>query len=55
MTETLENATPLSAEELRKMNAYWKACNYLSAGMIYLGSNPLLKELLNPNTSRTAC
>ena len=26
----------LSAEELRKIDAYWRACNYLAAGMIYL-------------------
>lgn len=37
---------PLSAEELAKMNEYWQACNYLDAGMIYLGANPLLKEPL---------
>jgi xylulose-5-phosphate/fructose-6-phosphate phosphoketolase len=37
---------PLSAEELRKMNAYWRAANYLSVGQIYLLDNPLLKERL---------
>src|SRR5262245_50985274 len=37
---------PLSAEELRKMHAYWRACNYLMLGMIYLQDNPLLKEPL---------
>jgi xylulose-5-phosphate/fructose-6-phosphate phosphoketolase len=36
----------LSAEELRKMNAYWRAANYLSVGQIYLLNNPLLKEPL---------
>ncbi len=36
----------LSAEELRKMNAYWRAANYLSVGQIYLLDNPLLKEPL---------
>ena len=36
----------LSREELRKMNAYWRACNYLAAGMIYLRANPLLREPL---------
>ena len=36
----------LSAEELRKMNAYWRAANYLSVGQIYLYDNPLLKEPL---------
>ncbi|KAL0478472.1 fructose-6-phosphate phosphoketolase [Acrasis kona] len=36
----------LSTEELGKINAYWRACNYLSAGMIYLKGNPLLREKL---------
>jgi xylulose-5-phosphate/fructose-6-phosphate phosphoketolase len=36
----------LSAEELRKIHAYWRACNYLTAGMIYLADNPLLREPL---------
>ena len=40
--------TPLSAEELRKTHAYWRACNYLSLGMIYLQDNPLLREPLKP-------
>jgi len=39
---------PLSAEELRNIHAYWRACNFLSLGMIYLQANPLLKEPLNP-------
>jgi len=38
----------LGAEELRKINAYWRACNYLSAGMLYLRANPLLREPLKP-------
>ena len=38
--------TPLSGEELRKTHAYWRACNYLAVGMIYLQDNPLLKEPL---------
>ncbi len=42
------NAQPLQAEELRKMNAYWMACNYLCAGMLYLRENPLLREPLKP-------
>ncbi|RUR86610.1 putative phosphoketolase [Chlorogloeopsis fritschii PCC 6912] len=37
---------PLSDEELRKMNAYWRAANYLTVGQIYLLDNPLLKEPL---------
>ena len=36
----------LSPDLLRKMNAYWRAANYLSAGQIYLHDNPLLKEPL---------
>ena len=39
---------PLNAEELRKTEAYWRACNYLSLGMIYLLDNPLLTEPLQP-------
>src|SRR5215471_10376279 len=39
-------AGPLSAEELRKMDAYWRALNYLAVGQIYLLDNPLLKEPL---------
>ncbi|MGB7136259.1 MAG: phosphoketolase family protein, partial [Acidobacteriaceae bacterium] len=39
---------PLTAEELRVMDAYWRACNYLCAGMIYLYDNPLLREPLKP-------
>jgi xylulose-5-phosphate/fructose-6-phosphate phosphoketolase len=38
--------SPLAPEELRKMNAYWRAANYLSVGQIYLLDNPLLKEPL---------
>src|SRR5262249_33072308 len=37
---------PLSAEELYKINAYWRAANYLSVGQIYLLDNPLLTERL---------
>jgi xylulose-5-phosphate/fructose-6-phosphate phosphoketolase len=36
----------LSQEELRKMDAYWRAANYLSVGQIYLCDNPLLKRPL---------
>lgn len=39
---------PLSAADLHKINAYWRACNYLCAGMIYLRDNPLLKKPLRP-------
>ena len=37
---------PLSQELLQKMNAYWRAANYLSVGQIYLFDNPLLKKPL---------
>jgi xylulose-5-phosphate/fructose-6-phosphate phosphoketolase len=37
---------PLSVEEVNKINAYWRAANYLSVGQIYLLNNPLLKEPL---------
>jgi len=36
----------LSADEQRKLDAYWRACNYLCAGMLYLRENPLLREPL---------
>lgn len=36
----------LSAEEVRLLNAYWRAANYLSVGQIYLYDNPLLREPL---------
>ncbi|SEJ45077.1 phosphoketolase family protein [Paraburkholderia diazotrophica] len=46
MDDVLLDATPLSADELHDMDRYWQACNYLSAGMIYLRANPLLREPL---------
>ena len=38
--------TPLSPELLRRMDAYWRAANFLSVGQIYLYDNPLLREPL---------
>jgi len=38
--------TTLSAEEMRLMDAYWRAANYLSVGQIYLFDNPLLRRPL---------
>mgnify|MGYP003624391166 FL=1 len=38
----------LSPNALSNINAYWRACNYLAAGMIYLQDNPLLKQPLKP-------
>ena len=37
---------PLSDAELKRIDAYWRAANYLSVGQIYLLNNPLLKEPL---------
>jgi xylulose-5-phosphate/fructose-6-phosphate phosphoketolase len=48
MPATIEVSAPLAPEELRKIHAYWCACNYLSVGMIYLRANPLLREPLKP-------
>jgi xylulose-5-phosphate/fructose-6-phosphate phosphoketolase len=42
------SGAPLSAEDLRRTHAYWRACNYLALGMIYLVENPLLKSPLRP-------
>jgi xylulose-5-phosphate/fructose-6-phosphate phosphoketolase len=39
-------AAPLGPEEIRLLDAWWRACNYLSVGMIYLRDNPLLREPL---------
>src|SRR6476659_1056454 len=36
----------VSKDELSNIHAYWRACNYLAAGMIYLRANPLLREPL---------
>src|SRR5947209_6325274 len=47
-TRATVNSTPLSADELRKTETYWRTCNYLSLGMIYLQENPLLTEPLRP-------
>ena len=41
-------AQALPPEELEQLHAFWRACNYLALGMIYLQDNPLLKEPLKP-------
>ena len=48
MTLPSEVTSTLSAEELRRIHAYWRAANYLSVGQIYLLDNPLLREPLRP-------
>ncbi|MBK7663573.1 MAG: phosphoketolase family protein [Sterolibacteriaceae bacterium] len=49
MTDAPSSTVPLSADLLARMDAYWRACNYLAAGMIYLQDNPLLREPLAPS------
>jgi xylulose-5-phosphate/fructose-6-phosphate phosphoketolase len=39
---------PMSAEQIRLLDAYWRAANYLTVGQIYLRDNPLLREPLTP-------
>jgi xylulose-5-phosphate/fructose-6-phosphate phosphoketolase len=46
--KTKTNLKTLSSESLRKLDAYWRAANYLSVGQIYLYDNPLLKRPLKP-------
>jgi xylulose-5-phosphate/fructose-6-phosphate phosphoketolase len=41
-----DTASPLNSEELHKINAWWRAANYLSVGQIYLMGNPLLRKPL---------
>jgi len=45
--EDVRGIEPLTAEEVAALDAYWRACNYLAAGMIYLQDNPLLREPLH--------
>lgn len=45
-TTQLESMPTLSDRELSRLDAYWRAANYLSVGQIYLFDNPLLKEPL---------
>ena len=39
--------TPLAPDELSRLDAYWRAANFLSVGQIYLRGNPLLREPLS--------
>jgi hypothetical protein len=45
-TRATVQGAPLSREELRKIDAYWRASLYLCLGMLYLKDNPLIKEPL---------
>ena len=53
MARSTTQGSPLTPDELLRTHAYWRACNYLALGMIYLQDNPLLRMPLNRNTLRT--
>ncbi|KUF12901.1 phosphoketolase family protein [Streptomyces silvensis] len=46
--QTRQDGTSLSADEVRILDAHWRAANYLAVGQIYLLANPLLLEPLQP-------
>ena len=46
---------PLQPDELRLLDAYWRAANYLSVGQIYLLDNPLLAQPLGPEHVNRVC
>ncbi|MEV4842280.1 phosphoketolase family protein [Micromonospora matsumotoense] len=48
MDTALDLHSPLTDDELRRLDAYWRAANYLTVGQIYLLDNPLLREPLAP-------
>ncbi len=48
MDRQRELATPISDREIARIDGFWRACNYLAVGMIYLRQNPLLREPLKP-------
>ncbi|MER7332214.1 MULTISPECIES: phosphoketolase family protein [unclassified Micromonospora] len=48
MDTALDLHGPLTQDELRRLDAYWRAANYLTVGQIYLLDNPLLREPLAP-------
>jgi xylulose-5-phosphate/fructose-6-phosphate phosphoketolase len=45
------DSAPLSSEQLSRIDAWWRAANYLAVGQIYLLANPLLREPLLPEQS----
>jgi xylulose-5-phosphate/fructose-6-phosphate phosphoketolase len=56
MREREESETKrLSPEELRLIDSWWRAANYLSVGQIYLLDNPLLREPLELKHVKRAC
>ena len=54
-TRSTVTGRPLGRSELRRIDAWWRAANYLSVGQIYLMDNPLLREPLHPSTSSRGC
>ncbi|MGC4783065.1 phosphoketolase family protein [Micromonospora zamorensis] len=46
MDSAVDLHSPLTEDELRRLDAYWRAANYLTVGQIYLLDNPLLREPL---------
>ncbi|SCF38128.1 phosphoketolase family protein [Micromonospora mirobrigensis] len=48
MDTALDLHSPLTEDELSRLDAYWRAANYLTVGQIYLLDNPLLREPLRP-------
>ena len=53
-SETRAAGAPLTDEELRLLDAYWRAANYVSVGQIYLLDNPLLREPLEAGAREAA-
>ena len=49
------SGNPLKPAELQRTQRYWDATMYLSAGMIYLRDNPLLREPLKPEHIKRRC
>src|SRR5438105_4142573 len=47
-TVSTVTGSPLEPDQLARLDAYWRAANYLSVGQIYLLDNPLLREPLRP-------
>jgi xylulose-5-phosphate/fructose-6-phosphate phosphoketolase len=47
-TTSAPASDPFGTDELHAIDAYWRACNYLAVGMIYLQDNPLLRKPLQP-------
>ncbi|HLI56864.1 MAG TPA: phosphoketolase, partial [Actinomycetota bacterium] len=50
--QTAVHGGPLADDECRRIDAYWRAANYLSVGQIYLLDNPLLTEPLRPEHTK---